>query len=288
MRRAQAMILAAPLWGVWITVLAQPEQLVPVALVTELSGPAETREGDRTVRLSLLSELAPGARVRLRKDAKLAALFFASAEVYALTGPALVRVGRASLEPLSGNEPVRLTRLIGKNGDALMVRPGGIAQAGFVARGVAKPIVAVTVMGTMILDRQPVFRWKEVAPGLAYTFSLKDAIDKTMVEAVLESNAFELPGGTVFADGQYYRWSVRTRTADGTEYAFSRRFTVADVAKRAEVENFRPGASASVGVRVAYAVWLEQSGLLDEARRYWHQLAAEGSSVPTEKLEELH
>jgi hypothetical protein len=285
-RGAKAMLLAAQLWGTCFTALAQSEQLTPVALVTELSGRAETREGERTVRLSLLSELERGARVRLTKEAKLALLFYGSAEIYVVTGPALVRVGHASLEPLSGNEPTRLQRLAGKNGNSLMVRPGGVTQAGFVARGVAKPIVATTVTGTVILDQRPVFRWNAVAHGLAYRFSLKYAGDKTMLEAVVQDNAFELPGGVVLGDGQSYRWSVRTTTADGTEYAFIRNFVIADLAARAEVENFRPNQSASLSERVAYGVWLEQSGLLDEARRYWHQLAADGLSVPTEKLEE--
>lgn len=44
---------------------------------------------------------------------------------------------------------------------------------------------------------------------------------------------------------------------------------------RARIEAARPAPSAPVSERVAFAAWLEQMGLGDEAGRYWRALAAE-------------
>lgn len=44
---------------------------------------------------------------------------------------------------------------------------------------------------------------------------------------------------------------------------------------RARMEALRPAAGAPVSERVAFAAWLEQMQLKDEARRYWKALAAE-------------
>ena len=45
--------------------------------------------------------------------------------------------------------------------------------------------------------------------------------------------------------------------------------------QRAKIEAARPAADAPFSRRVAFAAWLEQLGLKDEAREYWKQLAAE-------------
>lgn len=41
------------------------------------------------------------------------------------------------------------------------------------------------------------------------------------------------------------------------------------------IEQLRPAAGAAVSERVAFAAWLEQNGLKDEARKYWKEIAAE-------------
>jgi hypothetical protein len=44
---------------------------------------------------------------------------------------------------------------------------------------------------------------------------------------------------------------------------------------RAEAEALRPAASAPLSTRIAYAAWLDQMELKDEARKYWRAAAAE-------------
>jgi hypothetical protein len=54
---------------------------------------------------------------------------------------------------------------------------------------------------------------------------------------------------------------------------------------RAKIEAARPKPGASVAERVAFATWLEQLELRDEARQYWKALAAERPDSP--RLKEL-
>jgi hypothetical protein len=54
---------------------------------------------------------------------------------------------------------------------------------------------------------------------------------------------------------------------------------------RARIEAARPEPGASVAERVAFATWLEQLELRDEAKAYWKALAAERPD--SSKLEEL-
>jgi hypothetical protein len=99
----------------------------------------------------------------------------------------------------------------------------------------------------------------------------------------LRGSVLQLPSELVLAEGQRYRWSIFAKAPDGINYSSSHRFTVADATGRAEVENFRPAQAASPSERVAFAIWLEQAGVDDEALRYWQQLGADGILPPPEK-----
>jgi hypothetical protein len=72
-----------------------------------------------------------------------------------------------------------------------------------------------------------------------------------------------------------YTWEVTTRLPDGRKYATSADFAVAPASLRAEAASLRPAASAPLSSRIAYAAWLDQMELRDEARRYWQAAAAE-------------
>ena len=52
-------------------------------------------------------------------------------------------------------------------------------------------------------------------------------------------------------------------------------FSIAPVELRARADTLRPAPNASVSERVAFAAWLEQMELRDEARKYWKALVAE-------------
>jgi hypothetical protein len=76
-------------------------------------------------------------------------------------------------------------------------------------------------------------------------------------------------------EGVGYTWEVSARTPDGRRYVSAGDFTIATRQLRAEADALRPGAGTPVSQRVAFAVWLEQMELKDEARKYWRALAVE-------------
>jgi hypothetical protein len=258
----------------------------PVALATEVTGLAETRVADATVAVSLLSEFAAGSRIALKKDARLTILFYASGVAYVLTGPALVRFTDGGLEALSGNEPKRIAAVTGRNGKPLELRPSRLTQAGMVARGVIRPIAARNPVGTVTLESRPAFAWVGVEPRLSYRFLLRDMNDSTVAAGDVAENSYQLPAGLRLTPGKRYRWTVRARTMDGTEYLLDRTFSVADHALRTELENFRPADHATPTSHIAFALWLEQVGLQDEARAYRQSLRQHGVTIPSERTGE--
>jgi len=57
-------------------------------------------------------------------------------------------------------------------------------------------------------------------------------------------------------------------------------FGVASAELRKKVENIRPRKTSPLSDRVAFAVWLDQLGLKDEARKYWKAVAVERPDDP--------
>lgn len=256
----------------------------PVAMATEAVGHSETRAGSETIQVKVLTEFPAGARVRLKREARLVVLFYASGDAWLATGPSLVRIGETAVEALSGSEPQRIPGPAGRNGDKLKLRPAGLTQAGVVARGVAKPITVLAPAGAVILHPRPAFQWQPAAPDLTYRYAVRDSDDRILHEGTTPGTSFELPGSAMLKPGERYRLSLSAKGPDRTDYTAMVRFRIADDALRAQVENFRPAQDASVSQRVAFAVWLEQAGLLEEARTHWRALAAQGVAVPEVRL----
>ena len=87
--------------------------------------------------------------------------------------------------------------------------------------------------------------------------------------------AFKLPMGVRLREGVTYTWELSARLGDGRRYISAGDFSLADAGVRSQARSLRPAAGAPVSQRVAYAAWLEQMELRDEARRYWKALSAE-------------
>ena len=85
----------------------------------------------------------------------------------------------------------------------------------------------------------------------------------------------ELPASVQLKEGVPYTWEVSARLPDGRKYSSSAEFAVAPADLRAQAEALRPAASARLSTRIAYAAWLEQMDLKDEARKYWKAASVE-------------
>jgi hypothetical protein len=104
---------------------------------------------------------------------------------------------------------------------------------------------------------------------------LIDDTGHTLHEAQLETTALKLPSSVQLIEGVPYTWVVSARLPDGRKYSNAGDFSVAPAKLRAQAEALRPTASTPLSTRVAYAAWLDQMELKDEARKYWRILSVE-------------
>ncbi len=263
-------VIAAVGWGA--TAAAQP-----VAIVTDTRGKAVLDSDPRKPDLAITAALDPAARVQLGPDARLVVLYLKSGDEFALTGPALIEFNADEPKALKGAAPVKRTSALARAGGEVRIKPAGVAQAALVMRSIrpAARIRVLTLTGTKTLDESPVFRWEAVQQGVSYQFELSDDTGKVLHEATTPATEVRLPAAILLREATPYSWSVSARLDDGRRYASNSDFSIVMPRVRAQVEAARPAANAAFSERVAYALWLDQLELLDEARKYWMALAAE-------------
>ena len=242
-----------------------------VAMVTDLSGRVA---GPGPV--AILSEIPADARVQVEAGAQLVVIYFQSGDEYTFSGPSQIQFRAGEPQVLSGAQPqTRASPLA--NGGKVTIKPVALGQAAYVMRG-RRPsarIKLLTLSGTRTLETAPEFRWQEIEPGVKCRFELTDDTGRSLYEAELERLSLTLPESVRLQEGVAYTWEVSTRTPDGRRYVSTGDFSVAGGELRAQAQALRPAIAAPVSERVAYAAWLEQAELRDEARKYWRTLAQE-------------
>ncbi len=242
-----------------------------VALVTDVSGKVSG-----PVPVTILSELAADARVQLEAGAKLTALYIKSGDEYIFTGPSQVQFQAGGPKVLSGAAPQKRASPVGKGG-SVTIKPVNVAQAAYVMRSsrTTARIRMLSLSGTRTLETSPEFRWQAIEPDMKYRFELTDDTGRSLYETEVQSTSVKLPAFVALKEGISYTWEVSTRTADNRRYVTAGDFTVAPADLRKQAQALRPPSSAPVSDRVAYAAWLEQAELRDEARKYWLALSRE-------------
>ena len=174
----------------------------------------------------------------------------------------------------AGAKPERRRLVLGKGRADVRIRPVGLAQAAIVMRGLGDvSIHLLDLRSTRTLDTTPEFRWSAPAPALTYRFVLDDDGGRTVFETELKATVLRLPVGVPLKEGLPYRWKVSASLPDGRTSTSSAQFTIASADLRMLAEALRPEASAALSTRVAYAAWLDQMELKDEARKYWKSAA---------------
>lgn len=246
----------------------------PVAMITDLTGrvSAPGTAGGVTI----LAEIEADTRVTLEAGARLVAIHLGSGDEYSVAGPSQVRFGRDGVHGLSGAKPAKRASPLAKGGADVRIRPGAVTQAAFVMRSgrAGNRIALLALSGTRTLHGNPEFRWQAPAPGLKYRFELTDDSGRTLVESEVEGTAFALTSMHL-KEGARYTWEVSARLQDGRTYLGVGDFSVAAADLQARAAALWPAPGAPVSTRVAYAAWLAQMELRDEARKYWQALAAE-------------
>ena len=248
----------------------------PVAVVTDAQG-TSVLQGTAPVReVGMLAEIDDEARVQLEDKARLVVLYFSTGEQFALRGPALVHFKSAAPEALSGNPPEKRTGH-NKTDNGFRIKPGGVTQAAVRIRVAPEgpKLKLLGLSGTVTLEALPEFRWVPLEPGLTYAFELSDGTGRIVHEAKTAGNALNLPASVQLKPDVSYAWEVSTRLRNGMKYTSAGDFSVAAAELRAQVERARPAEVATVAELVAFALWLEQMGLKDEARKYWRTARAQ-------------
>lgn len=256
--------------------LALPGPAPAAAIVTDLIGRAAVQGGGKTGPVTILAEIESNARVQLEAGARLVALYTRSGDEFTLAGPALVHFRPDAPVALSGTAPQKRVSAIGKEA-GIRIRPAAMTQAAHVmrsARGTAR-IRLLTLSGTRVLDSAPEFRWQGIEGVDAYRFVLTDETGKSLHETSVAGSRLRLPDTIRLQAGAGYTWEVSARAADGRRHVSAGDFSLASAELQSRAAALRPPADAPVSDRVAYAVWLAQMELRDEAGSYWRILAKE-------------
>lgn len=272
LRRALAPILLCA-----IAALSVPAQGAGVAMVTDLQGKASMTSEGRSRDLTILAELDAGTVVQLGAGGTLVALYLDTGDEYVFNGPAAIdfRLGQPVVQ--SGAKPERRNLALGKGARDIRIKPVGIAQGAMVMRSTRGDahIQLQSLNRTRTLEAQPEFRWSGPQNDLKYGFSLDDETGRLVYEAQVSATSLKLPAGVQLKEGAPYTWRVSASLPGGRRYSSFAEFVIAPADVRAQAEALRPVASAPLSARIAYAAWLDQMDLLDEARKYWKLAAAE-------------
>ncbi len=260
-----------------IGMLAATAQAAGVAMVTDLQGKAVASIAGRSADLTILADIEPGTKVELAAGATLVTLYFESGDEYMFKGPAAIEFRLAQPQVVTGAAAERRSLELGTGAKPIRIKPVGMTQGAIVMRGIRPDprIQLVNLNRTRTLDTAPVFLWKEVQPGQKYGFELRDKTGRVVYETEVSATSLTLPATVPLAEGTPYTWEVSARLPDGRKYSSTAEFALAAADVRAEAEALRPAASSPLSTRIAYAAWLDQMGLKDEARKYWKAAAAE-------------
>lgn len=244
-----------------------------VAMVTDVSGKVSSQGKS----VAILSEIEADARVQVDPGARLVAIYLKAGDEYIFTGPAQIQFRVNEPQVLSGAKPQKRANPLGKGGKDVTIKPMSVAQAAFVMRSgrTTARIKLLTLSGTRTLETSPEFRWQEVESGVQYRFELTDDTGRSLHDTAVGGSSLSLPASVQLREGVTYTWELSARLSDGRRYVSAGDFSIVAGDLRARVASLRPAPNAPVSERVAFAAWLEQMELRDEARKYWRALAAE-------------
>ena len=246
-----------------------------VAIVTDVTGKVLVQGGAAINTITILTDIESDTRLALEGGARLVVIYLQSGDEYSFSGPAQVQFKSSGPQLASGAQPLKRASLLGRSSRNASIKPFGVTQGAMVMRSIPARIKLLNLSGTRTLDTAPEFRWQGVEPGARYQFELNDDTGRSLFEIQVEGVALKLPPTLKLESGADYKWSVSARLADGRRYVNTGSFSIAPADLRTRAEALRPPADAAVAERVTFAIWLAQSRLNDEARKYWKTLSGE-------------
>lgn len=247
-----------------------------VAMVTDLQGKVTLRDDVRKPELAILSEIKSNTHVQLHGNAHLVLVYLQSGQEFEVKGPAVIAFGSEQPEGVSGNKPVRRGVALAKSGKGIRINPVVVTQAAIVMRSV-NPGMKIKLLGPSgkTLEARPTFEWQVPQTDLNYQFELLDDGGTPLLSTSTLDSKQLLPDSVSLQEGMTYTWVVSTKLPDGKQSSNAADFSIASETLRDEVRALQPETNAPLSERVVYATWLEQTGLRDEARKFWKLIAAE-------------
>jgi len=257
-----------------------------VAMVTDLEGKAVMLADIRKPAVTILSEIRQDTRVQIEAAARLVAVYLNSGQSWEMKGPAVVVFRPQQPESESGAKPQPLGNALSKGSKEIRIKPVAVAQAAIVMRSV-KPslkLKLINPLGNKTLEERPLFAWKGIVPDIPYRFALLDETGKALYETTVNDTSLQLPAQVHLKEAATYTWMVSTQHPDGSTFSNASDFSLASADLRRQVESLRPAANSPFSERIAFAAWLEEMALRDEARKYWKAAAAERPDDPRLKV----
>jgi hypothetical protein len=242
----------------------------PAAVVTDVQGPATMANAAGTP-VAILQTLDAGDRVRLAAGARVALLFYADGAQYDARGPGEITL-EAQRPQASSGAVVQARAATAPS--AMRLKPGGLVQGAVVMRNLGLRVVAPD---PQVLSPRPELAWTDSRTGTVYDVAVIDASGARAFEQTTTARTAQVPESRALAPGQSYALQVTARIGDQVVQVARAEFRVASADLQAQAKALAPSTDAPVAERVAYALWLEQNDLRDEARRWW---AAAAQSRP--------
>jgi hypothetical protein len=239
----------------------------PVAIVTDIQGTASYANANAGP-LAILSPLNIGDRVRLSAGARLVMLFYADGAQFEARGPGnvLLEAGR----PKSPDGAVVKPQVMATS-SGVRLKSGGLVQGAVVMRSLGLRVVAPDAL---VLPEGLELAWTDSRSEASYDVVLFDTAGSRVFEATTSVRSVTLPESVQLATDQSYALQVSARLHGTLVQTARAEFTVASEALRAQAQALAPKThDAPVAEKVAYALWLDQNDLRDEARKWWSALA---------------
>ena len=237
----------------------------PVAVVTDVTGAVASSAGGP---IAILASVSAGERLRLAPASRVALLYYGDGAQYDARGAGEVVVEASKPRAESGAfvEPRRDSAT-----PAVRLRTADVAQGAIVMRNLGLRVVAPEAQ---VYSLRPELAWTDSRTEATYEVALLDATGRPVYETTTRERSAALPDHVALVPGASYALQVTARVRAAVAQVARAEFRIAPADLRERADALAPGRpAAAIADRVAYALWLEQNELPDEARRWWRDLA---------------
>jgi hypothetical protein len=259
---------------------AAGKNVIPVAgYVVELSGSVSARSRNGVVHLDVMTQIPAGTTVTVLKQAQLSVFLPAVAESVTLSGPGIYVIEEKVVRA-NGAAPGIERRALSTNFSGLRFKSEALAQTSLIMRGGATELELLEPVGMTTQMRDTRFVWHSASRAEVYEFTLADQDGATIHRTKTNGEELTLPPEIALHAGDSYVWSVRVDTGQPAANLRVARFNVVMPDEKARLEAVQPARGSPRGDWLIYAVWLDESGYSDWARRTFTRCCSEVTLAP--------